>query len=96
MHPAHSPRPGGTVLGFPLAGFSLLQSLLLTFAAAFFAFFASTALAIFALLGWNAIGHHTVNYADSYLYVGVPAGVIVFAVAAPAFGALWLRAKMRD
>ena len=86
---------GRTVLGFPLEGFGLFTSLLLAFASAFFTFFASTALAIFALLGWNLIGHHTVNYADTYLYVGFPAGVIVLLVALPYFGVLWLRAKTR-
>ncbi len=65
---AHSSRAaGGSFLGFPLEGFSLFQSLLLSFAAAFFTFFASTFLAIFSLLVWNGIGGHSVNYADSYL-----------------------------
>ena len=86
---------GGTVLGFPLAGFGLFQSLLLALASAFFTFFATTCVAIFALLGWNLIGHHTVNYADSYLWVGFPAGVVVLVVAVPLFGVLWLRAKVR-
>jgi hypothetical protein len=40
-------------------------------------------------------GHHAVNYADSYLYVGFPAGVLVLIVALPVFGGLWLRAKLR-
>ena len=62
---------------------------------AFFTFFASTFIAIIALLVWNGIGGHTVNYADSYLYVGFPAGVIVLAVALPVFGTLWVRAKLR-
>jgi len=88
-------RRGGTVFGFPLEGFGLFTSLLLAFASAFFTFFATTALAIFSLLGWNLIGHHTVNYADTYLYVGFPAGVFVLLVALPFFGALWLRAKTR-
>ena len=89
-------RPGGgKVLGFPLEGFGLFTSLLLSFASAFFTFFASTCIAIFSLLGWNVFGHHTVNYADSYLYVGVPAGVIVLVIALPVFGMLWVRAKMR-
>jgi hypothetical protein len=92
---ARQPR-GGTVLGFPLEGFGLFTSLLLSFAAAFFTFFASTCISIFALLGWNVFGHHTVNYADSYLYVGVPAGVIVLVVALPVFGTLWVRAKLRQ
>ena len=93
---ANKQRPGGgTVLGFPLRGFGLFTSLLLAFAAAFFTFFATTCIAIFALLGWNELGHHAVNYADSYLYVGFPAGVLVLAVALPLFGALWVRAKLR-
>jgi hypothetical protein len=88
-------RRGGTVLGFPLAGFGLFTSLLLTFAAAFFTFFASTCIAIFSLLGWNVFGHHTVSYADSYLYVGLPAAVVVLVAALPVFGTLWVRAKLR-
>jgi hypothetical protein len=71
---AHRPG-GGRVFGFPLEGFGLFTSLLLSFASAFFTFFASTCIAIFSLLGWNVFGHHSVNYADSYLFVGFPAGV---------------------
>jgi hypothetical protein len=88
-----SPQRVGTFLGFPLAGFGLFTSLLLSFASAFFAFFASTCISIFALLIWNLGGHHAVNYADSYLYVGLPAGMIVLLVALPVFGTLWVRAK---
>ncbi|MGA2351752.1 MAG: hypothetical protein ABSF70_15060 [Terracidiphilus sp.] len=80
--------------GIPLKGFGLLASLLLAFAAAFFTFFASTCVAIFALLGWNLLGHHAVSYADSYRYVGFPAGVVVLVVALPVFGVLWVRGKM--
>lgn len=90
-----SPQRGGTFLGFPLAGFGLFTSLLLSFASAFFAFFASTCIAIFALLVWNLGGHHAVDYADSYRYVGLPAGVIVLLVAVPVFGTLWVRAKFQ-
>ena len=86
---------GKTVLGFPLEGFGFFTSLLLSFASAFFTFFASTCLAIFSLLAWNLLGGHTVNYADTYLYVGFPAGVLVLLVALPYFGFLWLRAKTR-
>ena len=95
MQPAQNERPaGGTVLGFPLKGFGFFTSLLLAFAAAFFTFFASTAVAIFALLGWNLIGHHAVSYADSYLYVGFPAFIVVLVVALPVFAVLWIRAKL--
>ena len=86
---------GGKVLGFPLEGFGLFTSLLLAVAAAFFTFFATTTIAIFSLLGWNVFGHHSVSYADSYLYVGFPAGVLVLVVALPVFGVLWVRAKVR-
>lgn len=86
----------GTVMGFPLAGFSLFQSLLLAFASAFFTFFASTCVAIFALLAWNLIGHHAVNYADTYRDVGFPAGVVVLVLALPFFLILWLRGKFQQ
>ena len=93
---AQTQRPGGgTVFGFPLKGFGLVSGLLLSFASAFFTFFASTCVAIFALLAWNLIGGHSVNYADSYLYVGLPAGLIVLLIALPLFATLWLRAKIR-
>jgi hypothetical protein len=87
-------HPAGTFLGFPLEGFGLFTSLLLAFASAFFTFFATTTLAIFSLLAWNLIGGHSVNYADSYLYVGFPAGLLVLIVALPVFGTLWVRAKL--
>jgi hypothetical protein len=46
-------------------------------------------------LAWNLSGHAAVNFADSYLYVGFPAGVLVLVVALPVFGGLWLRDKLR-
>ena len=84
---------GGRVFGFPLKGFGLATSLLLAVAAAFFTFFATTTIAIFALLAWNLMGHHAVSYADSYRYVGFPAGVVVLVVALPVFAVLWVRGK---
>jgi len=86
---------GKTVLGFPLEGFSLFQSLLLAVASAFLTFFATTCVAIFALLGWNLLGGHSVNYVDTYRYIGLPAGVLVLVVALPLFLVLWVRAKAR-
>jgi hypothetical protein len=92
---AHSPRSAGNFLGFPLEGFSLFQSLLLALACAFFTFFLTTCVAIFSLLVWNGLLHHTVDYADTYRYVGFPAGVLVLLIALPFFGTLWVRAKIR-
>ena len=96
MHSAHTQdHRGGTFLGFPLEGFSLFQSLLLSFASAFFAFFLTTTLAIFGLLAWNLAGHHTVNYADSYLLVGLPVASVTLLIALPLFATFWIRAKLR-
>jgi hypothetical protein len=86
---------GGKIFGFPLEGFTLFQSLLLAVASAFLAFFATTCISIFALLAWNLIGGHSVNYTDTYRYVGFPAGVLVLLVAVPFFLVLWVRAKVR-
>jgi hypothetical protein len=97
LQPAQSERAeGGRVFGFPLKGFGLFTSLLLAIAAAFFTFFAMTTVAIFALLAWNTFGHHAVSYADSYRYVGFPAGVVVLVVALPVFAVLWVKGKTRD
>jgi hypothetical protein len=89
------PNRERTVFGFPLQGFGFFSSLLLSFASAFFTFFATTCISIFALLAWNVIGGHSVNYADTYRYVGFPAGMLVLAIALPYFGTLWVRAKLR-
>jgi len=87
-------RGSAAFLGFPLEGFGFLTSLLLALASGFFAFFLTTMLAIFSLLVWNQLLHHSVNYADSYLYVGFPAAVVVWIVALGVFGTLWIRAKI--
>jgi hypothetical protein len=92
---AQSGRHGGTIFGFPLRGFGLFTSLLLSVAAAFFTFFATTCIAIFGLLLWNTVGGHTVDFAISYRYIGLPAGIIVLLIALPVFGTLWARDKLR-
>jgi hypothetical protein len=95
MQSVQTGRGGGRILGFPLEGFGLFQSLLLSFAAAFFTFFATTCIAIFTLLAWNLLGRHSVNFADTYRYVGFPAGVLMLLIALPYFLTLWVRAKLR-
>jgi len=91
----HGREDGGSFFGRSLGGFGLLTSFLLTLATGFFTFFLTTALAIFSLLLWNTVGGHHVNYAYSYLYVGLPAGGIAFFVAGFVLGALWVRSKAR-
>ncbi len=85
---------GRTVLGFPLEGFGLFTSLLLSVASALFTFCLTTMVAIFSLLIWNLGGKHSVNFAYTYLYVGLPCSLVVLAVALPFFGVLWIRARI--
>jgi hypothetical protein len=87
-------RGSGTFLGFPLEGFGFLTSLLLALSSGFFTFFLVTALSIFGFLVWNQILHHHANYANTYLFFGLPAAVAVWTVAFGVFGTLWVRAKI--
>jgi hypothetical protein len=87
-------RRGGSFLGFPLEGFGLFTSLLLALSSGFFTFFLVTALAIIGLLIWNQLLHHTVNYANSYLFFGLPSAIAVWTIAIAVFGTLWIRAKV--
>jgi hypothetical protein len=93
-HTMQNQHSRGSILGFPLEGFSLFQGVLLSVASAFFTFFLVTTVAIFSLLIWNLGGGHKVNFADSYLYVGFPAGVVVLLIALPYFLSVWFRSKM--
>ncbi|MGC2617412.1 MAG: hypothetical protein WA414_00135 [Acidobacteriaceae bacterium] len=81
------------LLGIPLGDFGFFSSILLSLASGFLAFFASCFLAIISLLFWNTLGHHTVNYADCYLYVAFPIGVAVLFLAFIFFTGTWLRRK---
>ena len=82
------------LLGIPLGDFGFFSSLLLSLASGFLAFFASLFLSIVALLFWNLAGHHQVNFADTYLYVAFPTGVIVLVLALIFFTGTWLRRKL--
>ncbi len=97
MQSAQSAFPAGkAVLGFPLRGFGLFTSLLLSFASALFTFCLTTMIAIFSLLIWNFGGKHSVDYAMSYKYIGLPASLVVLVLALPFFGVLWIRSKFQD
>ena len=85
---------GRRIFGFPLQGFGLFSCMLLSFSSALLTFCVTTMIAIFSLLIWNYGGHHSVDFADTYLYVGLPASLIVLAIALPYFLTLWFRAKM--
>ncbi|KAA6460232.1 hypothetical protein DYQ86_14405 [Acidobacteria bacterium AB60] len=103
MHSVSSDFPGGkirgtgrTVLGFPLRGFGLFTSLLLSFASALLTFCLVTMISIFSLLVWNLGGRHAVDYAISYRDFGLPASLIVLAIALPFFLVLWIRGKIHE
>jgi hypothetical protein len=89
-------QPGRTVFGFPLRGFGLFSSFLLSFASALFTFCVVTMVAIFGLLIYRANGHHAVDMAISYRDIGFPASIVVLALALPFFLTLWVRAKVRQ
>jgi len=81
------------LLGIPLGDFGFFSSLLISLASGFLTFFATLFLAIVALLVWNSIGHHQVNYADTYRYVAFPIGLIVLVAALFFFTGTWFRRK---
>jgi hypothetical protein len=91
---ANSPANRGRVFGVPLGDFGLFASLLLSFSLGFASFFLATFLAIFALLFYNEGGHHNVDFADTYKFVGLPVGLVVLAVSLLFFGSLWIRRKV--
>jgi hypothetical protein len=84
------------LLGIPLGDFGFFSSLLLSLASGFLTFFASLFLAIISLLVWNTLGHHQVNYADSYRYIAFPLGLIVLACALFFFTGTWLRRRLSE
>ena len=82
------------LFGIPLGDFGLFSSLLLSLSLGFVGFFGGTFLAIVCLLVYNIAGHHNVNYADSYLVVGLPVGLLTLALGLGLFGMLWIRRKI--
>jgi hypothetical protein len=82
------------LLGIPLGDFGFFSSLLLALASGSLVFFASLFLAIISLLVWNIVGHHQVDYADSYRFVAFPLGLIVLVCALIFFTGTWLRRRL--
>lgn len=87
----HSNR--GKLFGLELGDFGLFASVLLSLSMGFITFFAVCFLAIFGILFYNGAGHH-VNFADSYLYFGLPVGLGVLAISFALLIGLWIRRKI--
>jgi ABC-type Fe3+ transport system permease subunit len=93
---AHSSANRGRIFGIPLGDFGIFSSLLLSFSLGFGSFFLATFLAIFTLLFYNEGGHHNVDFADTYKFVGLPVGLVVLAVSLIFFVSLWIRRKVSE
>jgi H+/Cl- antiporter ClcA len=86
-HPDH-----GKIFGFAAGDFGLVASLLMSVSLGVAAFFATCFLAILGILFYNAAGHH-VDFADSYKFFALPAGLVVLAISLVGLISLWLRRK---
>ncbi len=85
----------GYVFGVPLGELGWFAMLLMGTAAGFAGFFAATFCGIFGIMIWNAATHAAVDYAMSYLRVGLPVGLVVLVGAYGFLGTMWVRRILR-
>lgn len=84
----------GYLFGIPLGNLGIFGTLLIVLASGFLTFFATTFCAIFGIMFYNVATHGAVDYALSYRWVGLPAGLLVLAFASVYLGRLWVRRMM--
>jgi len=82
------------LFGIPVGELGLFQSVMIAIAVGCMAFFASCFVAIISLLLYNELGHHTVDMADTYLYVAIPIGAVALVIALAVMVGMWLRRKI--
>ena len=88
-------RREGELFGIPLGDLGWFQSLLIGVATGMAAFFATTFLAIFAMLSYMiATGKHP-DFAQTYRLAGFPVGVVVMALALGFLAVQWSRRMAR-
>ena len=94
---SNTPRAigGGYLFGVPVGELGWFATLLISVASGFAAFFAATFCGIFAILIYNSLTHHTVDYAASYRFIGLPVGAVVLLVAFLYLGMLWVQRIVR-
>lgn len=85
----------GYLFGAPVYGLGWFASVLVSVGAGFAAFFASTFVAIFALLAYNSFARHAIDFNVTYRDVGLPVGLVVMALAFIYMGRLWVRELSR-
>jgi hypothetical protein len=83
------------LLGIPLGELGLFQTLLMSFATGFAAFFATTFLAIMSMLVYMMATSKHPDFALSYRDAGLPVGLLVLLVALLYLGSLWVKRKLR-
>ena len=83
------------MLGLPVGRFGLFATCLLAWALGLIAFCVSCFFSILGLLAYNTLGHHSVDFADSYRYVAFPVGLVTMVVSFFALLTLWVRRKTR-
>ena len=83
------------LFGIPLGELGWFQTLLMSFATGFAAFFAATFLAIMALLVYMMATSKHPDFALSYRDAGLPVGLVVLLVALTYLGSLWVKRKLR-
>jgi len=85
----------GYLFGVPLGNLGWFSSLLMAVASGFMAFFAATFCAIVFILVYNSALHGAIDFALSYRRVGLPAGLLVLAIALGYLGMLWCKRIFR-
>lgn len=88
-------RSEGQLLGVPLGDLGWFTTLLMSFALGFAAFFAATFCAIVGSLIYSTATHHAIDYALTYRWIGLPAGIFVLLVSLVYLGSLWVRRQVR-
>ena len=81
----------GYLFGIPLGALGWFGTVLTALASGFLTFFATTFCAIFAILFYNLSTHGTVDYAVSYRWVGLPAGLLMLGFSSAYLGRLWVQ-----
>jgi len=83
------------LFGIPFGGLGWFGTLLISVAAGFMAFFATTFCAIIVILIANSTTHTSIDFAMSYRDVGLPVGLVVLVTALGYLGTLWVRRVLR-
>ena len=93
---AQQPARKRNLFGIPLEELGWFACLLMSFAAGFLTFFATCFVAIFTILAYNSITGRALDFADSYKYIGLPAGLLVLIFSLCYLGFLWSRRMLRS